>query len=77
MNKTGKLQYLFIQQLFLEVVSESTNQHRSCQLESTITLVRASTIELTQLAIRTKIIYLCLVGGERERERRREKRSGL
>jgi hypothetical protein len=27
--------------------------------------LRASTIELTQLAIRTKIVYLCLVGGER------------
>jgi hypothetical protein len=30
---------------------------------------RASTIELTQLAIRIKIIYLCLVGGERGGER--------
>ena len=34
---------------------------------------RVSTISPSQLAIRIKIIYCCLVGGER----RREKRSGL
>jgi hypothetical protein len=28
-------------------------------------MLRASTIELIQLTIRTKIVYLCLVGGER------------
>jgi hypothetical protein len=32
--------------------------------------IRASTIELTQLAIRIKIVYLCLVGEERGGERR-------
>jgi hypothetical protein len=33
--------------------------------------LRASTIEMTQqLAIRTKIFYLCLVGGERGGERK-------
>jgi hypothetical protein len=32
--------------------------------------LRASTIELTQLAIRIKIVYLCLVGRERGGERR-------
>jgi hypothetical protein len=47
----------------------STNSSQTC--------FRASTIELTQLAIRTKIVYLCLVKRERRRERRREKRSGL
>jgi hypothetical protein len=31
-------------------------------------LVRASIIELSQLAIRIKIVYLCLVGREREEE---------
>jgi hypothetical protein len=34
------------------------------------TAVRASTIESNQLAIRIKILYLCLVGGERIGERR-------
>jgi hypothetical protein len=33
-------------------------------------LLRASTIESSQLAIRIKIVYLCLVGGERIGERR-------
>jgi hypothetical protein len=33
--------------------------------------LRASTIELTQLAIRDKILYLCLVGGVRLEERSR------
>jgi hypothetical protein len=37
----------------------------------TSTLVRASTISPSQLAIRSKIIYSCLVGGERREERRR------
>jgi hypothetical protein len=33
--------------------------------------IRASTIRSSQQAIRIKIIYLCLVGGERRGERRR------
>jgi hypothetical protein len=33
-------------------------------------LLRVSIIELIQLAIRTKIVYLCLVGGDRGGERR-------
>jgi hypothetical protein len=33
--------------------------------------LRASTIRSSQQAIRIKIVYLCLVGGERRGERRR------
>jgi UDP-N-acetylglucosamine enolpyruvyl transferase len=39
-------------------------------LREMCTSLRASTIESSQLAIRIKIVYLCLVGGERIGERR-------
>ena len=33
-------------------------------------VLRASTIELSQRAIRNKLVYFCLVGGKRRGERR-------
>ena len=44
---------------------------KTCELAKS--MIRASTIELSQLAIRNKLVYSCLVGGKK----RREKVSGL
>jgi hypothetical protein len=40
------------------------------QPPSRVLRVRASTIELSQPAIRNKLVYFCLVGGKRSGERR-------